>query len=209
MNNLGQKNVNIDLGTLFKLVWLKKYYILALTLIAGMGTYFYFSMQTKSSYRVETDIYIIAKDGTGEQNPIQYLQLADAAVKDYEYLVKADYLIEDVAKQYQISNINDIKSGLSVTLSQGTRSVKVALTMGDHEKIIDVFNTLLDKSKVELLKIANIKDVYIPNRQNEYSIQIQSINVKKVLFITGIILVGLIILTVLIYLFQIIKIDKN
>lgn len=209
MNNLGQKNVNIDLGTLFKLVWLKKYYILALTLIAGMGTYFYFSMQTKSSYRVETDIYIIAKDGTGEQNPIQYLQLADAAVKDYEYLVKADYLIEDVAKQYQISNINDIKSGLSVTLSQGTRSVKVALTMGEYEKIIDVFNTLLDKSKVELLKIANIKDVYITNRQNEYSIQIQSVNVKKVLFITGIILVGLIILTVLIYLFQIIKIDKN
>lgn len=164
LQRLKNKTINLEISFLefLKECWKRKV-ICAIGVACFIGAGFLFGKYTeKKMYEGYVDIIVVPKDGTGSQNPIQYLQIADLALIDLQNLLVSDAFSQKIMEKNNISLENiKLSNVLKMTNKTSSRLFQVVITHNDKATVHAIKETLVDYAKSEIETIAAIKEVRV------------------------------------------------
>lgn len=133
MNNQESNTIEIDVLSLLKTIWRKKFFILV-TAVLGAGLAFvYSSFLVTPQYDSTTRIYVVSQNvetGAGLTN--QDLQAGSYLVKDYKEIILSQDVLTQVATELNLNE--NLKEKVSVSIPVDTRIVSISVRDADQMK---------------------------------------------------------------------------
>lgn len=159
-----KKEYEINFGDILKSIWRFKWIVCIVTLLSSVALFFFAKQKAAIQYQATTEIAVVAKDGTGQENPIQYVYLADLALIDYKELVTSDTFAEKVASDNAVTlSKEEVLSAIKVELTASSRIATIKIKANTRENVLKIKEYLTQYAKTEMESIATIKEIKVLN----------------------------------------------
>ncbi|HFU3867862.1 TPA: Wzz/FepE/Etk N-terminal domain-containing protein [Streptococcus suis] len=158
MNNQEANTIEIDVLSLLRTIWRKKFLIL-LTAILTTGLAFAYSVFLASpEYDSTTRLYVVNQSGdNGAGITNQDLQAGSFLVKDYKEIILSQDVLKNATTTLGITE--DIKDKITVTIPTDTRILSITVRDSDPNQAATVANTLRDEAAKKIIEVTKVSDV--------------------------------------------------
>lgn len=158
MNNQESNTIEIDVLSLLKTIWRKKFFILV-TAVLGAGLAFvYSSFLVTPQYDSTTRIYVVSQNveaGAGLTN--QNLQAGSYLVKDYKEIILSQDVLTQVATELNLDK--NLKEKVSVSIPVDTRIVSISVRDADPNEAARIANSLRTLAAQKIVEVTKVSDV--------------------------------------------------
>ena len=153
--------VEIDVLSLIKTVWKRKFIILLIALVAAVLALGYSLFIAKPSYQSTTRIYVVNRQQT-DNNTLtnQDLQAGSYLVKDYKEIILSQDVLSTVISELKLPGTTaELSKSVSVSVPTDTRIVSITVKNSDPNQASRIANTLREVAAEKIIKVTRVSDV--------------------------------------------------
>lgn len=160
---MNQENqmVEIDIASLLKTIWKRKFLIILTALITAVIALGYSVFIAKPSYQSTTRIYVVNRQQS-DNNALtnQDLQAGAYLVKDYKEIILSQDVLSTVISELKLSSTTaDLAGKVAVSVPTDTRIVSITVTNGDPNQASRIANTLREVAAEKIIAVTKVSDV--------------------------------------------------
>ena len=160
---MNQENqmVEIDIVSLLKTIWKRKFLIILTALITAVIALGYSVFIAKPSYQSTTTIYVVNRQQS-DNNALtnQDLQAGAYLVKDYKEIILSQDVLSTVISELKLSSTTaDLAGKVTVSVPTDTRIVSITVTNGDPNQASRIANTLREVAAEKIITVTKVSDV--------------------------------------------------
>ena len=153
--------VEIDVLSLIKTVWKRKFIILLIALVAAVLALGYSLFIAKPSYQSTTRIYVVNRQQT-DNNTLtnQDLQAGSYLVKDYKEIILSQDVLSTVISELELPGTTaELSKSVSVSVPTDTRIVSITVKNSDPNQASRIANTLREVAAEKIIAVTKVSDV--------------------------------------------------
>lgn len=159
MNTTETPSMEIDVLSLLKKLWMKKFLILFMALFFGTLALLGSVFLIKPSYSASTRIYVINQQNA-ENITATDLQAGSFLVNDYKEIITSRDVMKDVIATNSLSLSPDALSKMiSVTIPADTRVISITVTNHDPQQAKDLANSIREVASEKIKAVTKVQDV--------------------------------------------------
>lgn len=158
MNNQEANMIEIDVLSLLRTIWRKKFLILLTAILTTGLAFAYSAFLATPQYDSTTRLYVVnqsSDNGAGITN--QDLQAGSFLVKDYKEIILSQDVLKNVTTTLGITE--DIKGKITVTIPTDTRILSITVRDSDPDQAATIANTLRDEAAKKIIEVTKVSDV--------------------------------------------------
>ncbi|HEM6111342.1 TPA: capsular biosynthesis protein CpsC [Streptococcus suis] len=158
MNNQETNTIEIDVLSLLKTLWSKKFLIIITALFGAGIAFVYSSFLVTPQFDSTTRIYVVSQNveaGAGLTN--QELQAGTYLVKDYKEIILSQDVLSRV--KTELGLIEDISNKISVSIPVDTRIVSITVRDADPNESARIANSLRTAAAQKIIDVTKVSDV--------------------------------------------------
>lgn len=160
---MNQENqmVEIDIVSLLKIIWQRKFFIVLTALMTAILALGYSVFIAKPSYQSTTRIYVVSRQQS-DNNALtnQDLQAGAYLVKDYKEIILSQDVLSTVISELKLSGTTaDLAGKVAVSVPTDTRIVSITVTNGDPNQASRIANTLREVAAEKIIAVTKVSDV--------------------------------------------------
>ena len=158
MNNQEANMIEIDVLSLLRTIWRKKFLILLTAILTTGLTFAYSAFLVTPQYDSTTRLYVVnqsSDNGAGITN--QDLQAGSFLVKDYKEIILSQDVLKNVTTTLGITD--DIKEKITVNIPVDTRILSITVRDSDPNQAATIANTLRDEAAKKIIEVTKVSDV--------------------------------------------------
>ena len=158
MNNQEANMIEIDVLSLLRTIWRKKFLILLTAILTTGLAFAYSAFLVTPQYDSTTRLYVVTQssdNGAGITN--QDLQAGSFLVKDYKEIILSQDVLKNVTTTLGITE--DIKDKITVTIPTDTRILSITVRDSDPNQAATIANTLRDEAAKKIIEVTKVSDV--------------------------------------------------
>ena len=158
MNNQEANMIEIDVLSLLKTIWRKKFLILLTAILTTGLAFAYSAFLVTPQYDSTTRLYVVnqsSDNGAGITN--QDLQAGSFLVKDYKEIILSQDVLKNVTTTLGITD--DIKEKITVNIPVDTRILSITVRDSDPNQAATIANTLRDEAAKKIIEVTKVSDV--------------------------------------------------
>lgn len=158
MNNQEANMIEIDVLSLLKTIWRKKFLILLTAILTTGLAFAYSAFLLTPQYDSTTRLYVVTQssdNGAGITN--QDLQAGSFLVKDYKEIILSQDVLKNVTTTLGITD--DIKEKITVNIPVDTRILSITVRDSDPNQAATIANTLRDEAAKKIIEVTKVSDV--------------------------------------------------
>ncbi|QXT27979.1 YveK family protein [Streptococcus suis] len=158
MNNQESNTLEIDVLSLLKTIWRKKFFILVTAALGAGLAFVYSSFLVTPQYDSTTRIYVVSQNveaGAGLTN--QELQAGTYLVKDYKEIILSQDVLTQVATELNLEE--SLKEKISVSIPVDTRIVSISVRDADPNEAARIANSLRTFATQKIVEVTKVSDV--------------------------------------------------
>ncbi|HFH9926365.1 TPA: YveK family protein [Streptococcus suis] len=158
MNNQEANTIEIDVLSLLRTIWRKKFLILLTAILTTGLAFAYSAFLATPQYDSTTRLYVVNQSGdNGAVITNQDLQAGSFLVKDYKEIILSQDVLKNVTTTLGITD--DIKEKITVTIPTDTRILSITVRDSDPNQAATVANTLRDEAAKKIIEVTKVSDV--------------------------------------------------
>lgn len=178
MNTTETPSMEIDVLSLLKKLWMKKFLILFMALFFGTLALLGSVFLIKPSYSASTRIYVINQQNA-ENITATDLQAGSFLVNDYKEIITSRDVMKDVIATNSLSLSPDALSKMiSVTIPTDTRVISITVTNHDPQQAKDLANSIREVASEKIKSVTKVQDV-TPLEKAQLPSKPSSPNIKR------------------------------
>lgn len=178
MNTTETPSMEIDVLSLLKKLWMKKFLILFMALFFGTLALLGSVFLIKQSYSASTRIYVINQQNA-ENITATDLQAGSFLVNDYKEIITSRDVMKDVIATNSLSLSPDTLSKMiSVTIPADTRVISITVTNHDPQQAKDLANSIREVASEKIKSVTKVQDV-TPLEKAQLPSKPSSPNIKR------------------------------
>ena len=158
MNNQEANMIEIDVLSLLRTIWRKKFLILLTAILTTGLAFAYSAFLLTPQYDSTTRLYVVSQssdDGAGITN--QDLQAGSFLVKDYKEIILSQDVLKNVTTTLGITD--DIEEKITVDIPVDTRILSITVRDSDPNQAATIANTLRDEAAKKIIEVTKVSDV--------------------------------------------------
>lgn len=158
MNNQEANMIEIDVLSLLRTIWRKKFLILLTAILTTGLAFAYSAFLATPQYDSTTRLYVVnqsSDNGAGITN--QDLQAGSFLVKDYKEIILSQDVLKNVTTTLGIAD--DIKEKITVNIPVDTRILSITVRDSDPNQAATIANTLRDEAAKKIIEVTKVSDV--------------------------------------------------
>ena len=158
MNNQEANMIEIDVLSLLKTIWRKKFLILLTAILTTGLAFAYSAFLPTPQYDSTTRLYVVTQSSdnvAGITN--QDLQAGSFLVKDYKEIILSQDVLKNVTTTLGITD--DIKEKITVNIPVDTRILSITVRDSDPNQAATIANTLRDEAAKKIIEVTKVSDV--------------------------------------------------
>ncbi|HFI0789873.1 TPA: YveK family protein [Streptococcus suis] len=158
MNNQEANTIEIDVLSLLRTIWRKKFLILLTAILTTGLAFAYSAFLVIPQYDSTTRLYVVnqsSDNGAGITN--QDLQAGSFLVKDYKEIILSQDVLKNVTTTLGITD--DIKEKITVNIPVDTRILSITVRDSDPNQAATIANTLRDEAAKKIIEVTKVSDV--------------------------------------------------
>ena len=158
MNNQEANTIEIDVLSLLRTIWRKKFLILLTAILTTGLAFAYSAFLATPQYDSTTRLYVVTQSSdnvAGITN--QDLQAGSFLVKDYKEIILSQDVLKNVTTTLGITE--DIKDKITVTIPTDTRILSITVRDSDPNQAATIANTLRDEAAKKIIEVTKVSDV--------------------------------------------------
>ena len=158
MNNQEANMIEIDVLSLLRTIWRKKFLILLTAILTTGLAFAYSAFLVTPQYDSTTSLYVVnqsSDNGAGITN--QDLQAGSFLVKDYKEIILSQDVLKNVTTTLGITD--DIKEKITVNIPVDTRILSISVRDSDPNQAATIANTLRDEAAKKIIEVTKVSDV--------------------------------------------------
>ena len=158
MNNQEANTIEIDVLSLLRTIWRKKFLILLTAILTTGLAFAYSAFLVTPQYDSTTSLYVVnqsSDNGAGITN--QDLQAGSFLVKDYKEIILSQDVLKNVTTTLGITD--DIKEKITVNIPVDTRILSISVRDSDPNQAATIANTLRDEAAKKIIEVTKVSDV--------------------------------------------------
>ena len=158
MNNQEANMIEIDVLSLLRTIWRKKFLILLTAILTTGLAFAYSAFLATPQYDSTTRLYVVnqsSDDGAGITN--QDLQAGSFLVKDYKEIILSQDVLKNVTTTLGITD--DIEEKITVDIPVDTRILSITVRDSDPNQAATIANTLRDEAAKKIIEVTKVSDV--------------------------------------------------
>lgn len=178
MNTTETPSMEIDVLSLLKKLWMKKFLIVFMALFFGTLALLGSVFLIKPSYSASTRIYVINQQNA-ENITATDLQAGSFLVNDYKEIITSRDVMKDVIATNSLSLSPDALSKMiSVTIPTDTRVISITVTNHDPQQAKDLANSIREVASEKIKSVTKVQDV-TPLEKAQLPSKPSSPNIKR------------------------------
>nr|BAM94913.1 chain length determinant protein/polysaccharide export protein [Streptococcus suis] len=158
MNNQEANTIEIDVLSLLRTIWRKKFLILLTAILTTGLAFAYSAFLVTPQYDSTTRLYVVnqsSDNGAGITN--QDLQAGSFLVKDYKEIILSQDVLKNVTTTLGLTG--GIKDKITVTIPTDTRILSITVRDSDPNQAATIANTLRDEAAKKIIEVTKVSDV--------------------------------------------------
>lgn len=158
MNNQEANMIEIDVLSLLRTIWRKKFLILLTAILTTGLAFAYSAFLATPQYDSTTRLYVVNQSSdnvAGITN--QDLQAGSFLVKDYKEIILSQDVLKNVTTTLGITD--DIKEKITVNIPVDTRILSITVRDSDPNQAATIANTLRDEAAKKIIEVTKVSDV--------------------------------------------------
>ena len=158
MNNQEANTIEIDVLSLLRTIWRKKFLILLTAILTTGLAFAYSAFLATPQYDSTTRLYVVTQSSdnvAGITN--QDLQAGSFLVKDYKEIILSQDVLKNVTTTLGIAD--DIKEKITVNIPVDTRILSITVRDSDPNQAATIANTLRDEAAKKIIEVTKVSDV--------------------------------------------------
>ncbi|HFI0004474.1 TPA: YveK family protein [Streptococcus suis] len=158
MNNQEENTIEIDVLSLLRTIWRKKFLILLTAILTTGLAFAYSAFLATPQYDSTTRLYVVNQSGdNGAGITNQDLQAGSFLVKDYKEIILSQDVLKNVTTTLGITD--DIKEKITVNIPVDTRILSISVRDSDPNQAATIANTLRDEAAKKIIEVTKVSDV--------------------------------------------------
>ena len=158
MNNQEANMIEIDVLSLLRTIWRKKFLILLTAILTTGLAFAYSAFLLTPQYDSTTRLYVVNQSSdNGAVITTQDLQAGSFLVKDYKEIILSQDVLKNVTTTLGITE--DIKGKITVTIPTDTRILSITVRDSDPNQAATIANTLRDEAAKKIIEVTKVSDV--------------------------------------------------
>ena len=158
MNNQEENTIEIDVLSLLRTIWRKKFLILLTAILTTGLAFAYSAFLATPQYDSTTRLYVVnqsSDNGAGITN--QDLQAGSFLVQDYKEIILSQDVLKNVTTTLGITD--DIEEKITVDIPVDTRILSITVRDSDPNQAATIANTLRDEAAKKIIEVTKVSDV--------------------------------------------------
>ena len=160
MNNQEANTIEIDVLSLLRTIWRKKFLILLTAILTTGLAFAYSAFLATPQYDSTTRLYVVnqsSDNGAGITN--QDLQAGSFLVQDYKEIILSQDVLKNVTTTLGITDDDDIEEKITVDIPVDTRILSITVRDSDPNQAATIANTLRDEAAKKIIEVTKVSDV--------------------------------------------------
>lgn len=158
MNNQEANTIEIDVLSLLRTIWRKKFLILLTAILTTGLAFAYSTFLATPQYDSTTRLYVVNQSSdNGAVITNQDLQAGSFLVKDYKEIILSQDVLKNVTTTLGITD--DIKEKITVNIPVDTRILSITVRDSDPNQAATIANTLRDEAAKKIIEVTKVSDV--------------------------------------------------
>ena len=158
MNNQEANMIEIDVLSLLRTIWRKKFLILLTAILTTGLAFAYSAFLLTPQYDSTTRLYVVTQSSdNGAVITNQDLQAGSFLVKDYKEIILSQDVLKNVTTTLGIAD--DIKEKITVNIPVDTRILSITVRDSDPNQAATIANTLRDEAAKKIIEVTKVSDV--------------------------------------------------
>ncbi|HFI0784511.1 TPA: YveK family protein [Streptococcus suis] len=158
MNNQEENTIEIDVLSLLRTIWRKKFLILLTAILTTGLAFAYSAFLVTPQYDSTTRLYVVNQSGdNGAVITNQDLQAGSFLVKDYKEIILSQDVLKNVTTTLGLTG--GIKDKITVTIPTDTRILSISVRDSDPDQAATIANTLRDEAAKKIIEVTKVSDV--------------------------------------------------
>ncbi|MCY7232502.1 capsular biosynthesis protein CpsC [Streptococcus anginosus] len=200
MKNQDNQTVEIDVLSLVKTLWRRKFLIVVTAFVIAIIALGYSAFIIKPTYTSSTRIYVVNRQpGDNSTLTNQDLQAGSYLVKDYKEIILSQDVLAKVIDDLKLNvQPSALAKKINVTVPTDTRIVSIAVSDGDAKEAARIANSLRQVAAEKIIAVTKVADVTtleeaeVPNSPSSPNIKRNTL----IGFLTGGALISMVIIIV-------------
>jgi MPA1 family polysaccharide export protein len=161
MNNQEENTIEIDVLSLLRTIWRKKFLILLTAILTTGLAFAYSAFLVTPQYDSTTRLYVVNQSSdNGAVITNQDLQAGSFLVKDYKEIILSQDVLKNVTTTLGITDdIDDIKEKITVNIPVDTRILSITVRDSDPNQAATIANTLRDEAAKKIIEVTKVSVV--------------------------------------------------
>ena len=161
MKNQESKEIELDVVSLFKTLWRRKFSILITALLFAIGALGYSAFVVKKIYQSTSRIYVVSRQNQ-ENNALtnQDLQAGSYLVKDYREIILSQNVLNQAIEELKLEMTPaELAKKVSVAVPTDTRILSITASDPDPKEAARIANGLKDVAAEKIIAVTKVSDV--------------------------------------------------
>ncbi len=161
MKNQESKEIELDVISLFKTLWRRKFSILSTALIFALAALGYSTFVAKKTYQSTSRIYVVSRQNQ-ENNALtnQDLQAGSYLVKDYREIILSQNVLSQAIEELKLDMTpGELSKKVSVAVPTDTRILSITASDADPKEAARIANGLKDVAAEKIIAVTKVSDV--------------------------------------------------
>ncbi|VUX01169.1 Capsular polysaccharide type 8 biosynthesis protein cap8A [Streptococcus constellatus] len=161
MKNQDNQTVEIDVLSLVKTLWRRKFLIVVTAFVMAIIALGYSTFVIKPTYTSSTRIYVVNRQlGDNSTLTNQDLQAGSYLVKDYKEIILSQDVLAKVISDLKLNmQPSALAKKITVTVPTDTRIVSIAVSDGDAKEAARIANSLRQVAAEKIIAVTKVADV--------------------------------------------------
>ena len=161
MKNQDNQTVEIDVLSLVKTLWRRKFLIVVTAFVMAIVALGYSTFIIKPNYTSTTRIYVVNRQANENSTLTnQDLQAGTYLVKDYKEIILSQDALAKVIDDLKLNvQPSALAKKINVTVPTDTRIVSIAVSDGDAKEAARIANSLRQIAAEKIIAVTKVSDV--------------------------------------------------
>ena len=161
MNNQENQAVEIDVFSMLKTLWKRKFSIVLVALVFAIAAFGYSAFLAKKEYQSTSRIYVVSRQNQ-DNNALTNsdLQAGSYLVKDYREIILSQNVLSQAIEELKLDMTPaELLKKISVSVPTDTRILSITAKDGDPKEAARIANGLRNVAAEKIISVTKVSDV--------------------------------------------------
>lgn len=160
MSTRDNKEMEIDVYALFRVLWLRKWLIAIIAIIFGLVAFLYSSFVITPSYTSATRIYVVNQASDRDRVTAQDLQAGNYLVQDYQSIITSVDVLSRVIEEGGLNyGVDTLSKKVTVDIPTDTRIVTIKVRDSEPTEAQRIANVIREVATEKIKTVTKVDDV--------------------------------------------------